>query len=79
MIVSVVSRLKIVFIHVSVTEIWCEAWTDNESMDVKEAELCEVVEEGDPVKPGDNLVVSEPFVYAIQPQFKNKVCENCLK
>ena len=39
----------------------------------------EVVEEGDPVHPGDTLVVAEPFVYAIQPQFKNKVCENCLK
>jgi len=37
-----------------------------------------VVEEGDPVKPGDTLVVAEPFVYAIQPQFKSKVCEFCL-
>ena len=49
-------------------------------MDIKiEAGLEEVVEEGDPVQPGDTLVVAEPFVYAIQPQFKNKVCENCLK
>jgi len=38
-----------------------------------------VIEEGDPVKPGDTLVVSEPFVYAIQPQYKTKVCEYCLK
>jgi len=30
------------------------------------------------VKPGDTLVRSKPFVYAIQPQFKNKVCEYCL-
>jgi len=37
-----------------------------------------VVEEGDPVKPGDNLVVAEPFVFAIQSQFRNKVCEHCL-
>ena len=38
----------------------------------------DVVEEGDPVKPGDNLVVAEPFVFAIQSQFRNKVCEHCL-
>lgn len=37
-----------------------------------------VVEEGDPVKPGDTLVVAQPFVFAIQSQFRNKVCENCL-
>ena len=37
-----------------------------------------VVEEGDPVKAGDTLVVAEPFVFAIQSQFRNKVCENCL-
>ena len=39
----------------------------------------EVIEEGEPVKAGDNLVVAEPFVYAIQPQFRTKVCEFCLK
>ena len=38
-----------------------------------------VVEEGGPVNPGDTLVVALPFVYAIQPQFKTKVCEYCLK
>ena len=49
-------------------------------MDVREPLLLdEVVEEGASVRPGDTLVVSEPFVYAIQPQYKNKVCENCLK
>lgn len=38
----------------------------------------EVVEEGDAVEPGDTLVVAEPWVYAIQPQFRTKVCEKCL-
>ena len=36
-----------------------------------------VVEEGCPVKPGDLLVSARPFVYAIQGQFKNKVCDWC--
>ena len=44
-----------------------------------DSEEFNVVEEGDPVKPGDTLVVALPFVYAIQPQFKTKVCEYCLK
>merc|ERR1719189_1176824 len=51
----------------------------NVSDDHDPEEVVEAVEEGDPVHPGDTLVVAEPFVYAIQPQFKNKVCENCLK
>jgi len=37
----------------------------------------QVVEEGDPVEPGDTLVVAEPFVFAIQPHFRTKVCEKC--
>ena len=48
-------------------------------MDLEAGAVDEVVEEGDPVKPGDTLVVSEPFVYAIQPQFRSKVCDYCLK
>ena len=48
-------------------------------MELKDHPVAEVVEEGDPVKPGDTLVVSEPFVYAIQPQFRTKVCDFCLK
>ena len=51
-------------------------------MDMEEEDQGEtedgVVEEGDPVKPGDTLVVAQPFVFAIQSQFRNKVCENCL-
>ena len=39
----------------------------------------EVIEEGDEVFPGDNLVVAEPFAYAIQNEYRDKVCENCLK
>ena len=38
----------------------------------------QVVEEGDPVEPGDTLVAAEPWVYAIQPQFRTKVCEKCM-
>ena len=48
-------------------------------MELEDEAVTEVVEEGDPVKPGDTLVVSEPFVYAIQPQFRSKVCDFCLK
>ena len=48
-------------------------------MELEHPLVSEVVEEGDPVKPGDTLVVSEPFVYAIQPQFRSKVCDFCLK
>ena len=36
-----------------------------------------VIEEGCPVKPGDLLVAARPFVYAIQGQFKSKVCDWC--
>jgi len=52
-----------------------ELSTDNDNEDYDDDE---VVEEGDPVKPGGVLVRSEPFVYAIQPHFRTKVCENCL-
>ena len=48
-------------------------------MELDDEDELEVVEEGDPVKPGDTLVAALPFVYAIQPQFKTKVCEYCLK
>ena len=48
-------------------------------MELEDEEETEVVEEGDPVQPGDTLVVSEPFVYAVQPQFRSKVCDFCLK
>ena len=41
-------------------------------------EATDVVEEGEVVRPGDTLVVSRPFVYAIQPEFRRQVCENCL-
>ena len=51
---------------------------ENVSDGDEEEEEIHVVEEGDPVEPGDTLVVAEPFVYAIQPQFRTKVCENCL-
>jgi len=37
-----------------------------------------VVEEGEPVGPGDTLVRAKPFVYAIQPQFRTKICDYCL-
>ena len=40
--------------------------------------VCHVVEEGEPVEPGDTLVRAKPFVYAIQPQFRTKICEYCL-
>merc|ERR1712130_778181 len=42
-----------------------------------ESEKEVVVEEGCPVKPGDLLVSARPFVYAIQGQFKSKVCDWC--
>ena len=48
-------------------------------MELEDDAVTEAVEEGDPVKPGDTLVVSEPFVYAVQPQFRSKVCDFCLK
>ena len=48
-------------------------------MELDDEDDLEVVEEGDPVEPGDTLVAALPFVYAIQPQFKTKVCEYCLK
>jgi hypothetical protein len=41
-------------------------------------ELVDVLEEGDPVRPGDTLVRATPFVFALQPQFRNKICEYCL-
>ncbi len=37
-----------------------------------------VVEEGEPVQPGDTLVRAKPFVYAIQSQFRTKICDYCL-
>ncbi len=37
-----------------------------------------VVEEGEPVRPGDTLVRATPFVYAIQSQFRTKICDYCL-
>ena len=54
--------------------------TDEEGEGDEEDEECEeetVVEEGCPVKPGDLLVSARPFVYAIQGQFKSKVCDWC--
>ena len=44
-----------------------------------DGEQDEVIEEGDEVHAGDNLVVAEPFAYAIQGEYRDKVCENCLK
>ena len=43
----------------------------------EESEDEAVIEEGCPVKPGDLLVSARPFVYAIQGQFKSKVCDWC--
>jgi hypothetical protein len=37
-----------------------------------------VVKEGEPVRPGDTLVRATPFVYAIQSQFRTKICDYCL-
>ena len=48
-----------------------------DNQDEEESEDEAVVEEGCPVKPGDLLVSARPFVYAIQGQFKNKVCDWC--
>ena len=43
-----------------------------------EMEGGDVVEPGQPVRPGDTLALAQPFVFAIQPQYRQKVCENCL-
>jgi hypothetical protein len=37
-----------------------------------------LVEEGESVQPGDTLVRAKPFVYAIQSQFRTKICDYCL-
>jgi len=37
----------------------------------------ECIEEGCEVRPGDVLVSGLPFVYAIQPEFRHKVCDRC--
>ena len=47
------------------------------SVDEDEDDSEAVIEEGCPVKPGDLLVAARPFVYAIQGQFKSKVCDWC--
>ena len=46
--------------------------------DKRSVEMAEVVEPGQPVRPGDTLALAQPFVFAIQPQYRQKVCENCL-
>ena len=54
--------------------------TDEEEEDIvdeDEGDSEAVIEEGCPVKPGDLLVAARPFVYAIQGQFKSKVCDWC--
>ena len=51
--------------------------TDEEEEGDNEDEGEAVIEEGCPVKPGDLLVSARPFVYAIQGQFKSKVCDWC--
>ena len=50
---------------------------EGEKQDEEDSEDEAVVEEGCPVKPGDLLVSARPFVYAIQGQFKSKVCDWC--
>jgi len=57
-------------------------WETEEEEEEEETKLIplvneEVVEEGHPVSPGDVLVAAQPFVFAIQPEFRNKVCEKC--
>ena len=51
--------------------------TDEEEEDIVDGDSEAVIEEGCPVKPGDLLVAARPFVYAIQGQFKSKVCDWC--
>ena len=50
---------------------------DEEEEDIVDGDSEAVIEEGCPVKPGDLLVAARPFVYAIQGQFKSKVCDWC--
>ena len=55
---------------------WETDYGEEEDVEVEEVRE-EPVEEGSPVRPGDLLVSARPFIYAIQPQFKSKVCDWC--
>ena len=58
-----------------------DEWETDEEDEVtareEEEVLEEAIEEGSPVQPGDVLVSARPFVYAIQQQYRSKVCERC--